>query len=227
MRAERFRLRFRHYRDSFAKRWARIRQHILQPAPLSGVWWLTLAVLWAEMWGIGESYETLHELLKRSTRPLTPHERAVAVSVFGESLQYDRILIDEAARIGCRKGGFAYVSFYLVNTWGRMTDSHLLHELMHVWQYERVGASYMVRAVQAQHSPQGYNYGGITALREQQIAGFGAFNFEQQADIVCDYYRLRTGQRPQWGDATAADLPVYAAYMATLRLSFGTKTAAV
>lgn len=174
-----------------------------------------LFILGVEISGIAEFYELIHLIFKKNTRHLTSHEKQEAQLIFGESLRYDRILIDDKAAIACKKGHFAYVSFYIINHWGSLEDSHFIHELAHIWQYEQLGARYMLRAILAQQSAAGYNYGGISTLKTYEAAGKNDliyFNLEQQAEIITDYYRLLTGKRPQYGDATAADIAVYARF---------------
>jgi len=175
-------------------------------------WWSESLYLALDLAGIPEVYETLLDWIKYKTRPLTGREIDVARSVFGDSIQYARVRIDEGAYVGCRHFRFLYVSFYTINAWGAFNDEFLIHELVHVWQYEKFGGVYIPRAIRAIHSPEGYNYGGVGVLRQAVKTGksFLDFNYEQQADIITDYYRLKTGKRPQWGQATAADLPVYA-----------------
>jgi hypothetical protein len=165
-------------------------------------------ILFLELFGLAEWYETLNDLLKPTIRPLTDREIAEAQLAFGNNIDYKRVLIDESAQIGCKKGNFAYVSFYLINYWGKMDDSHLMHELAHIWQYERIGARYMPRAVIAQHSKEGYNYGGISRLSDEKNT-LKSFNMEQQAEIFTDFYRLRKGRTPQYGNATPKDIAIY------------------
>ena len=92
-----------------------------------------------------------------------------------------------------------------------MGDSTLIHELTHVWQYEQIGAVYMPRALRAQFSAKAYDYGGAAALRAFSLKDQDllAFNLEQQADIVEDYFRIRNGLPPHWGGGRADDLVVY------------------
>lgn len=177
--------------------------------------WETL-VLVLEILFVGEFYVLLNRVLKPNLRRLTPREEAVARTVFGEKIDYSRVLIDTKARIGCKKGKFAYVSFYLINSWGEMTDSHLIHELAHIWQYERIGARYMPRAIQAQRSRNGYNYGGMERLHYYANEGFKAFNMEQQADIITDYFLVKNGRQAHWSYASKGDLEIYERYIALL-----------
>ena len=180
-------------------------------------WWRDLTINIADFIGIGELYQTASDLFKFNTRPLSSREIKVAQSVFGDALSYELIRLDESAFIGPRQGKFAYVSFHTINSWGKMPDSILIHELMHVWQYEQMGAVYIPKALAAQHSKHGYDYGGLEALEEHQAIGLKAFNLEQQADIVADYYRIKNDIKPQWAKATKADLGVYESYIGEIR----------
>ena len=67
----------------------------------------------------------------------------------------------------------------------------------------------------------GYDYGGLTVLKKVKEEGgsLSDFNFEQQADIIMDYYRLSIGLRTRWGKATAKDIIYYQYYLDQLRSS--------
>ena len=176
------------------------------------MWFAELSVYFLECFGIGEIYETIVDLIKFNTRPMYDWEIKMAQSVFGDTIKYQRVRIDEKAIGGPKQYKFAYVSFYTINSWGPMSNSHLIHELMHVWQYEEMGAVYMPKAGAAQQSPNGYNYGGLAKLQQfiYLKKNIRDFNLEQQGDIVQDYYRLRQGFQPQWfRQATPADLHIY------------------
>ena len=62
--------------------------------------------------------------------------------------------------------------------------------MVHIWQYQLFGAVYIYFAWKAQISKEGYDYGKAQAL----VAGvknsklFYEFNFEQQAEIIQDYF---------------------------------------
>ena len=100
-----------------------------------------------------------------------------------------------------------------------MNNSLLIHELVHVWQYQKVGIVYIPRALVAQRSAEGYDYGGAEGLEAARQAGRSLleFNLEQQADIVSDYYRIREGYPPRWGHAGVASLPLYEYFVQQLR----------
>ncbi len=186
---------------------------------INAYWWLIGLLIYAlECFGIGEIYEILTDFFKYNTRPLTEKEIKVARYIYGDSINYKRVRIDELSIVGPKQHRFCYVSFYLINSWGPMQTSTFIHELMHVWQYDKMGARYMVQALRGQYSAMGYNYGGVSALKEQLKQGNGLrdFNLEQQADIVSDYYRIMAGYKPHWGHGTQDDLHVYEKFIENL-----------
>ncbi len=182
-------------------------------------WWLIgLTIYVLECFGIGEVYEILTDFFKYNTRPLHSWEIKVARSIYGDTINYKRVRIDEMSLAGPKQQRICYVSFYLINSWGPMSNSTFIHELMHIWQYQKMGALYMIQAIRGQYSTMGYNYGGVSALKTCLKKGKGLrdFNLEQQADIVCDYYLLTQGYQPQWGCGTRVDLPVYEKFIEEL-----------
>jgi hypothetical protein len=69
--------------------------------------------------------------------------------------------------------------------------SLMVHELTHVYQYERVGSLYISQGlwVQFRFGRQAYNYGGADGLLAGRTAGkrFSDYNREQQSQITQDY----------------------------------------
>lgn len=186
-----------------------------------GGWSLELFLLLLDAFGVAEIYETAADFVKFNSRPLSRGEQTLARSVFGDSIDLKRVRLDERAWLGPRQAHFCYVSFFHINSWGVMTDELLIHELMHVWQYQHLGISYIPRALRAQWSRAGYNYGGRHGLRAalREDKGLFDFNYEQQADIVADYFRIREGKTPRWGDGAADDLPLYRVFVGELQES--------
>jgi hypothetical protein len=75
----------------------------------------------------------------------------------------------------------------------------LIHELTHVWQYQRMGWRYLFAALKAQTSlgAAAYQFGGEEGLRTRGSSGarLQDFNLEQQGDIARSYYeRLAKGE---------------------------------
>jgi type VI secretion system secreted protein VgrG len=76
----------------------------------------------------------------------------------------------------------------------------LIHELTHVWQYQKMGWRYLGLALTAQvhEGAQAYSFGDETGLIEAFAQGrkFSDFNLEQQGDIARYYYeRIARGQQ--------------------------------
>ena len=153
--------------------------------------WLDCLFQLLDLLFVFDAYEAISNRLNPSLRRLTQLEYDHLYLIFGDSVPYARIRIDERAYLGPRSHHFYYVSFHTINSWGPIPLAILVHEVMHVWQYVHGGACYISRALAAQRTPEGYDYGGrgkLTATRH-----IGEFNYEQQASIVEDAYRLSRG----------------------------------
>jgi hypothetical protein len=132
-------------------------------------------------------------------RPLNDPEVAAGRRVYGETIPWSRVRVfhgSYVARVASRIAGepTAVVTMRVIHV-PRSFDSStaggkawLVHELMHVWQGQHTGPSSMARALVGQAS-RGYDYGGVEGLRAGADRGLAAFNPEQQADIMRDYYR--------------------------------------
>lgn len=155
-----------------------------------------------------EVYEIIFSLLKLKTRSLTIQEKALAKSIFGDSIQYDLVKVDTGARFGTKKIALAYVSFNTINYLRNIDKAIFIHELMHIWQFQQFGSIYIARAIKAQRSKEGYDYGGVANLYQVMLKGGSLldFNFEQQADIIEDYYRIKENPTA----AAPMNLSVYA-----------------
>ena len=184
-----------------------------------GLWCLELCLYIIDSVGIPELYETVMDFVKFNTRPLYKWEISLAKSVFGDAIDYHKVRIDEYSLSGPKQKKFCYVSFHVINSWGPMQNSTLIHELTHIWQFEKMGSVYIPHALIAQQSKMGYNYGGVSALKVCQEKGksFRSFNLEQQGDIISDYFRIRDGYKPVWGNGRRHDLPIYESFVNQLK----------
>lgn len=155
-------------------------------------WFLAIPFYILDICLLPEIYEILFELTKWNMRNLNEDEQAVVSVIFQNSVDPTRIRLDEKAVLGPKQRNFAYVSFQTINSYGKMSEAVLIHEVVHVWQFLKFGSVYIMKALLAQHSKQGYDYGSVPGLLQMQAnAGkFCTFNFEQQGDIIMDYYRL-------------------------------------
>ena len=159
-------------------------------------------------------------------RPLYIWEIQEAWRVFGSSLDYEHVRVHEgvrwtymADRIGSwmkrtpysgapkalTLGYHCYFPLNLPATPVAIAHpdhykmSWLIHELTHIWQFQRLGWRYMVIALQAQlrQGEKAYDFGDEIGLSERYREGWklADFNLEQQGDITRTYYeRLCQGQ---------------------------------
>lgn len=174
-----------------------------------GIAEILIAVL--DLLGLFDLYEAITNTLHPATRALREEEKHLLQAIFGDSVPWALIRIDERAWIGPRWANICYVSFHTINSWGPMSPQVLVHEVVHIWQYTRVGAAYIPRALAAQGSAMGYNYGGLGPLERGET--LESFNYEQQADIIEDAYRLANGYQAQWHGFGPEALPVYYPYL--------------
>ena len=158
-------------------------------------YWLgDLVFLMLDVMFIAEVHSITARLRGSRGRSLTPAERELAASYFGSSIELQKVRVWEGLGGRLAKFARAFVSFNIINSRGGMKPDLLIHELVHIWQYQRWGGLYIFRALVAQHSQEGYDYGGVQRLYHSMLAGarFTDFNFEQQGDIFQDYYKLCT-----------------------------------
>jgi len=156
---------------------------------------LLLQVL--DLFGVPEVFALVWRGLTRTSR-LTVAEIAAAAAVLGPAaLRYEDVRIAEGGILQLVfrfNGNRAFAVFHTINlpATGRHTRDHLdivLHELVHVYQYERAGSRYFAEALLAQRR-EGYGYGGAEGLHLAHSHGrrLRDFNREQQAQIVQDYF---------------------------------------
>ncbi len=176
----------------------------LRTGLLSFAAWLgRLVAKTADLLSLGEFVDLLTQALKFNTRPLTEIEIVEARKVFGDSLSYWRIRVDEWSLIAHIGKWFAerrfgkpidHMAVTVFSTIhfsrrihpepGNADMAWLIHELTHVAQVEHIGSQIMGEAVIAQ-GREGYAYGGAKGIKGKS---FRQFNREQQGDIAKDYY---------------------------------------
>jgi hypothetical protein len=157
---------------------------------------------------IGEFF--MHFFARSS--PLTGAETAMIAEVLGsEAMRFGDVRVVEGGifdLIFKANGNLAFATWHSINLprTGRHTRQNLpivVHELTHVYQYERVGSRYLGEAIYMliKTKRNCYNYGGGTGLNEACATGkcYRDFNREQQAKITQDFYDLKT----QGKDVTA------------------------
>lgn len=177
---------------------------------LSGAAWVgRLIAKIVDVVGLGELLDFIWQIIKFNTRTLSSTETAEAKKVFGSSISYWQVRIDEYSLIAwlgslfSGGGGMGVTTFHTINfnhkiktAPGNSDMAWLIHELTHVSQYEHVGSQYLGEALHAQATG-GYGYGGEAGLLAASAAGkhFRDFNREQQGDIARDFYLALTSGR--------------------------------
>lgn len=145
-----------------------------------------------EIFGIPTAYDIISEWIKPTTRPLTIDELNLSKKYFGDTIQYDLVRVHPSANLTANSFALAYVSFNTINHWRPISKDVFIHEMMHVWQFQNLGAIYAIKALHAQYRGNAYDYGGFEGLYHAMLQGKAllSFNFEQQAEIIQDYCRL-------------------------------------
>ncbi|MBB5705387.1 vgr related protein [Sphingopyxis panaciterrulae] len=154
--------------------------------------------------------------MARPSRVLTPGEIALARSVFGDAIHYDRVRVCNhkwiffqprrvvMAPMGALHfhphGGLYCEDFSRAD---RASQGLFIHEMVHVWQAQTRGRWYLVLM---RHPFAAYSYGLKPGWRLDR------YGLEQQAEIVRHYWLLTQG-------VTIAGAPGVEAYRAVLPFS--------
>ncbi len=156
----------------------------------SGFWWtFEKLTLFLGLIRLDALYCRAVDLMP-GVRKLSPEERRLAATIFRGSIPLDKVRLREGINWGTDRGKIVYCSFYVINSFHALDRQTLIHELMHVWQYRKYGVSYIPRALAAQMTSDGYDYGGLATMRKM-VAGeadMKDLNYEQQASCVEDFY---------------------------------------
>jgi hypothetical protein len=137
------------------------------------------------------------DALSESGRPLSSTERKEAECVFGNSINWDKVRLTDAAPVmgSMNNARTPFETVYFppgTLAQGDAPYHWLIHELTHVWQSQH-GISVVSKvftAIRGGISKSVYSYGGdaelVKAATEKK--SFKSFNTEQQGDIMQDYY---------------------------------------
>ncbi len=125
-------------------------------------------------------------------RPLSEYELTMVRKVFGAGLRYPPIRLSRMGSfIATINGNRAYTYGNTIKLPAKayirldMYPSLLVHELVHVWQFQREGWSYIPDALIAQTTGDGYDF----AKGLRQGKSFRKMNPEQQAQMIQDAFR--------------------------------------
>ncbi len=152
-------------------------------------WWACLFMKIVDLTPIPYIVEMILDIVKWNTRSLNEDEKVVIKSVFGAKVNTNLVGVDDQSWFAKRNVTRAYVGLHTINYYKLIPDSILVHECVHIRQFHVHGSMYILEAFYAQYWGGGYNYGGEAGLLAKKEEGLMAFNFEQQAEMVEDYYR--------------------------------------
>jgi hypothetical protein len=125
-------------------------------------------------------------------RSLSEAELVAARKVFGEGLKYPLVRVEKMGSFTeLINGSRAYTLGNTINLPGKAHAyphqyvSVIIHELVHVWQYQHGGWGYVPSALKAQFIGDGYDF--AKALREGKP--WVKMNPEQQGQMIQDTFR--------------------------------------
>ncbi len=136
-------------------------------------------------------------LLTSNSRALVPHERTILTAIFQQSVNLDPIRL-VASSLGSRAttwGNYIRAPHKLV-----LSDSDLVHEATHIWQYQTKGTAYISDSALHQavrdtslflngvtgFVPLAKDPYDVTVVPGQSFSDYGA---EEQAKIVENYFK--------------------------------------
>lgn len=140
------------------------------------------------------------------SRKLTPGELRYAREIFGDDLDYAKVVIhnrrayffqpDDTAITPDGEVYFPAASYKADFSVDMSDAAWLIHELTHSWQHQK---KMWVRLRGVLNRT--YRYGDLSTSKQ----GFLDYSIEQQASIVGDYFRLTHGLSPTEGRGARAD----------------------
>lgn len=186
---------------SSVKRWKRLFYHFFQLLP--GVkpaiprtrwydWPGDLVYYLIDVLYIPEWYSLLSVLFRNNLRFANELEEYLIAEYFEGLVDKRFVLFNDGASALVKKFAHALVTFNIIHFDKELSEPIIVHELVHIYQYQKYGSVYLYRALQAQLSKNTYDYGGSENLASGILKGktIYDYNFEQQASIVEDFFRL-------------------------------------
>ncbi len=180
----------------------------------SFLWWLVfIPFSIIDIFGIFVLISAVGKLFVRCRR-LNDFEVKEIKSVFGEDYRFKYVTIKEHsvwAKWGAKYAGKQKLGFVLfrriyfsreIDTENNLNDmAWLIHEMVHIKQYNKIGIVYIIKALRAQRN------GGYSYDKKWLKFRLKDFNLEQQGEIAKHYY-LTIKRKDESGsyNRTIADL---------------------
>lgn len=179
---------------SYPKRVKRLIFHPFNPDSYQNgmtIFLIEWLLLFLDCCGLPELLQICYELFNWNLRSLSKQEIQEFYPFFKNSISWKNVRINSNDFLFAKKLNICYVTFYTVNFYKNISIETLIHELVHVWQFEKFGSTYIVRSLLAQRSTNGYDYGGSIKLKEYMgNKHLLEFNYEQMAEIIKDGYEV-------------------------------------
>lgn len=150
------------------------------------IWAMDLLFFINDLIGITDLIHTIHLISKNSFRRMSKNEIIAVQNIFQNTIDYNSIWIDDQSKIGMHSLARAYVLFNTINYRYKIDIPTLVHEMVHIWQYQNLGSIYLGRSLLAQTLGNPYDFGGTEKLYDDMIKGKSLlnYNFEQQGSII-------------------------------------------
>lgn len=121
--------------------------------------------------------------------------------IFGDSIRYDEVIVNDSSLMADVNSNFnsssrPFVLGNVINSEGKLDDRTFIHEMMHIHQYNKLGWEYLPPAAYDAFVGN-YDYEHNELQRVTNDSTFEGnrleqFGLEQQAEIVADYYMIKT-----------------------------------
>jgi len=171
----------------------------------------------SDLFFVPEIQMTIIVIFKPKSRALSESEQKLIKDFYRNAIDLNHVLVNSEASFLVRQFAYAYVTHQIVHYENKINDAVMIHEMMHVLQFQKFGSVYIYRALKAQKSKYGYDYGGIPRLKRGILKDKSIFqyNFEQQAMIMEDYF-LSAKHASKNNEREEEDLKVYQHYHKSL-----------
>jgi hypothetical protein len=121
------------------------------------------------------------------SRDLSESELEIAQAIFGESIEYSRVRIEEGGILtwiypGVTLGNTIAFPKGAYDELNLKDQALLLHELTHVWQYQNSGLGYIPRALYEEIFTDAY------VVHYDEAKSFADYDIEEQGEIVAEYH---------------------------------------
>jgi len=160
------------------------------------IWSIELMHYLIDLAGIPEILEITLQVIHPGNRQLTIIEKSKISSIYGNEVLLYPLSLDLSHSF-MRQSASAFVGVNTIFFNTELNDETLIHEVCHCLQYQRYGSVYIIRALLAQRSKEGYEYGGLHFLKKWVVDGqINQLNYEQMAEILTHafIFKSETGE---------------------------------